>query len=127
MSITKILDRTQRIDMFIQNECTGNPEEFAQKIGISRSMLYENLDELRSLGAPIRYSRKRRTFYYATAFTLLIKFQKQQMKEREMELVEGGEQKIFTPFFVLPMTFNGPTSSLSTQNNLSADDRFCRM
>ena len=35
----------------IQNEVTGTAEEFAGKVNISRSMLMENIREMRDLGA----------------------------------------------------------------------------
>lgn len=75
MSIIKIIDRLRYMDYLIAKESTGSPHEFARRVGLSRSMLYENLDEMRTLGAPIRYDRKRRTFFYYRPFELRIDFQ----------------------------------------------------
>jgi hypothetical protein len=41
---------------------TGNPSDFSNKLGISRSQLYVEIDELNSLGADIHYDRKQNTF-----------------------------------------------------------------
>lgn len=75
MSIIKIIDRLRYLDHLIAKESTGSPHEFARRVGLSRSMLYENLDEMKTLGAPIRYDRKRRTFFYYRPFELHIDFE----------------------------------------------------
>ena len=48
------------------NERTGSAAEFAFKLGISRRMLFEYLDDMRDMGMEIRYSRRRRTYYTVT-------------------------------------------------------------
>lgn len=75
MGIIKIIDRLRYMDYLIAKESTGPPQEFARRIGLSRSMLYENIDEMRTLGAPIRYDRKRKTFFYYRPFELRIDFE----------------------------------------------------
>jgi predicted DNA-binding transcriptional regulator YafY len=67
------LDRVARMREIyrrIQQESTGMPETFAQKYCISRSQLYNILDELKDYGADIRYSRKRQTFYCNNEFNI---------------------------------------------------------
>ena len=49
---------------------TGLPIEFAKKLHISRSQLYNLKEELEDYGAVIKYSRKQKTFYYDTDFEL---------------------------------------------------------
>jgi len=44
---------------------TGTPEEFAEKLGIRRSTLFQSLQEMRELGADIKYSCIRQSYYYA--------------------------------------------------------------
>jgi predicted DNA-binding transcriptional regulator YafY len=41
-------------------EKTGNTEEFANKIGLSRRMLFNYLDDLRDMGLEIEYCRKKK-------------------------------------------------------------------
>ena len=43
---------------------TGTPGELAHRLSISRSTLYEIIDELNSRGVEIKYSRNRNTFFY---------------------------------------------------------------
>ncbi len=45
---------------------------FASRLGLSRSRLYEILDEIKSHGAPIAYDKARQTFYYPHPFEICI-------------------------------------------------------
>lgn len=71
----KYLERFHRIDSLISKKATGTPEEFAQKMNISVSMLYEYLAILRDLGAPICYDKERRTYFYSMNGQFKIKFE----------------------------------------------------
>jgi len=42
---------------------TGTPSEFASQLGVSRTTLYEMIDELKSQGDPISYSKSLCTFF----------------------------------------------------------------
>lgn len=65
MSLTKYLVRAIRMDKLILLKATGTPEEFASKLGIRRSTLFQALQEMRILGADIKYSNESQTYYYA--------------------------------------------------------------
>lgn len=43
---------------------TGNAGQLAHALRITRSELYMILDELQSMGYPVKYSRFRKTFFY---------------------------------------------------------------
>lgn len=72
MSLLKFITRIQRIDSLIRKECTGPSDEFASKVGISRSMLMDNLREMRELGAQIEYCPRRKSYFYEGSFELVI-------------------------------------------------------
>jgi len=59
-----LLQRLIRLDHLIQYKSTGTPADCAQKIGISERSLYDYLKILKDMGAPVRFSRGRRTYYY---------------------------------------------------------------
>ncbi len=44
---------------------TGTPSEFAGKLGIGRSVLFQYIQEMREMGVDIRYSNARKSYYYA--------------------------------------------------------------
>ncbi len=64
MSKLSYLNRLRRIDYLIRTRATGSTNEFASRLGVSRSQLCDDLSDLRTLGAPICYSRIRQTYYY---------------------------------------------------------------
>ncbi len=72
MSLMKSIGRLTTMDDLIRNEITGNAQEFAAKIGICRSMLMENIREMKDLGAEIEYCPKRRSYFYIREFRLII-------------------------------------------------------
>ena len=63
-----------RLDQFIRQKGTGSPPEFARKMGISERSLYEYLKVLKDLGAPIKWSREDRSYYYTMEGQFRISF-----------------------------------------------------
>ena len=72
MSLLKSIERIQQLNDLIRREATGTAIEFADKIGISRSMLMENIREMKELGAMIEYCPFRRSYYYTQEFKVII-------------------------------------------------------
>ncbi len=64
MKHLKYLKRYETICHLIENEKSGTPSELSKKIGISKRALFHYLEDLRDGGMDIRYSRKRRTYYF---------------------------------------------------------------
>jgi biotin operon repressor len=65
MSLIKYIERLRRMDSLISMMATGTPEEFAEKMGMKRSTLFESLQEMRAIGVDIKYSFIRQSYYYA--------------------------------------------------------------
>ena len=63
--------RLVEMHQFIKQEKTGAPIEFAKKLHVSRSQLYNIKEEIEDYGAVVKYSRKHRTFYYENDFELV--------------------------------------------------------
>lgn len=59
-----LLLRLIRLDYLIRLEATGTPGNCAKKIGISERSLYDYLKVLKEMGAPVKFSRNRGTYYY---------------------------------------------------------------
>ena len=70
MKIFKQIEQLQRIHQLILAMQTGTPDDFAQKLGISSRRLHDILDELKSRGAPIVYSRLSKNYYYSEDYQL---------------------------------------------------------
>lgn len=74
MNFEKQAERINNAHKLILEEKTGTPEEFAKKLNISRSQLYNLIDKLKEYDAPIKYSRKTNGFYYSMPFNLELKY-----------------------------------------------------
>jgi hypothetical protein len=61
------------MDSLIAMKATGPPDEFAYKMNLSRSMLFETLQEMKGMGVDIRYSNVRESYYYADSRRIIIK------------------------------------------------------
>jgi hypothetical protein len=75
MSLIKYIERLKHMDDLISRRATGPPDEFAQKLGISKSMLMINLMEMKKLGAPIKYSVVSQSYVYARSCDFRIGFE----------------------------------------------------
>jgi hypothetical protein len=64
------LERMKKMNWLIKTEHTGNPKEFAGKLGICQSHLYNLIEDMKIDGAPIKYSRKRQTYFYERHFEI---------------------------------------------------------
>lgn len=82
MSLLKYVDRLSRMHRLIMREATGPPEEFAERLNLSLSMLMLELQDMKELGASIGYCQKRRSYYYTKPFALVI--------GKESAAVKGG-------------------------------------
>lgn len=60
----KYIYRLENIDTIIRTKSSGTPQQFARKIGLSRSKLFIYLNLMKELGAPIRYNKERGCYYY---------------------------------------------------------------
>lgn len=63
-----------RIDHLIRIKGTGTPSELAGKIGISERSTYEYIRLMKEFGAPVLYSRQRKSYYYREEGRFMISF-----------------------------------------------------
>lgn len=75
MSIIKYIERLQRMDSLISMRSTGNPDEFARKMRLRRSTLFQNLQELKEMGVDIKYSNTRQSYYYADGHRIKVELE----------------------------------------------------
>lgn len=70
----KLIERISRLDQLIRLKSTGTPKELSIKLDLSESTLYETLVIMKHLGAPIKYDRFRRSYFYKVEGRIEIKF-----------------------------------------------------
>ena len=94
MALTKHLDRIRRMHRLIQFRRTGTPERFAQQLGISQSMLYRLLNELKGMGAPVRFSQSLQSYEYYQRTELRLGFFAPELDNTQLRAVSGGEATV---------------------------------
>lgn len=90
MNFTKQIDQIKKTHKLILLEQTGTPEEFAQKLNISRSHLYNILESLKDFGANIKYNKKSESFYYTSPFDLELHYSLKIISNNETKEIFGG-------------------------------------
>lgn len=64
MKVFEFIEVVAVFHSYMMHGNTGDASTFAAKLGISRSSLYNLLDELNSFGIEIEYCRERKTYRY---------------------------------------------------------------
>lgn len=88
MSILKYIDRLKRMDNLIRRKATGTPDEFAEKLQLSKSMLMIDLADMKALGAPIQYDSTLKSYVYTCACHWSLDFV---ADKTELQAVRGGK------------------------------------
>lgn len=77
-----ILERLERIDRLIRIKGTGTPAELAARLKMSERNIYQYLNLMRELGAPIKFDPYRETYYYSEEGQFIICFQPATKEEK---------------------------------------------
>jgi hypothetical protein len=76
-------NRLESLDYLIRTKSTGSPSALARRLGISERTLYDYLDAMKALGAPIGYSKRNQSYYYKEKGEFCLKFRKETPIEEE--------------------------------------------
>jgi hypothetical protein len=111
MNFNKQPERIQKMHRLIQAETTGCPEQFAKQLHLSRRQLYNELERLKELDAPIKYCKKKISFYYTHSFDLELHY--------SLKTIVGDEiRKIFGGSHFCAMKLHGSTINLAYTNEV---------
>ncbi len=58
------LERFRKMHRLIKFKRTGPPEQFAEQLSISQSLLYRLLGELKAMGGPVHFCHLQQTYAY---------------------------------------------------------------
>nr|WP_321451747.1 HTH domain-containing protein [uncultured Carboxylicivirga sp.] len=70
MRFIEQLERFERIVFLMERRATGTPRQFAEKLEISESTLYEYLKALKERGASFSYSDIYQSYYLLESFDI---------------------------------------------------------
>ena len=87
-----LFNRLETLDRLISIKSTGKPSCLAKRLGISERALYDFLDLMRDLGAPICYCKIRGSYYYKEPGRFHMRFNKFCLHPDD-ELIENAGQK----------------------------------
>jgi predicted DNA-binding transcriptional regulator YafY len=83
--ILVLVERLIIVDRLIRQKETGTPTELAMNLGVSRSQMYRSLNQLRKLGAIIKYNRSSKSYEYVSDFKVTI--------ERPLRVVDKRKRR----------------------------------
>lgn len=90
MKTLKQIEQLRRVHECIKFQKTGTPEVFADRMHISERQLYNYLEQLKELEAPIQYDRKIQTYFYSAPFELLVNVSVQIILQNELRDIYAG-------------------------------------
>lgn len=93
MNIIQKIERLKRLDQLIRLKATGSPKELSYKMGISRSVLLEDINILKLFGAKIDYCRIRRTYFHEKQGRFIVTFDEEHLNQKEQQKVRAGLRK----------------------------------
>lgn len=74
MSSRIAIEQIRKINHLIVKKNTGKPAEMVVRIDCSATTLFTYIAIMKGLGAPIRYSKERQTYYYEQEGSFVIGF-----------------------------------------------------
>lgn len=92
MKVFDIIGRLQLMHKLISERKTGTPEEFAKRLGIGRSTLYDLIDDLKSRDVPITYCRRDKSYEYSRPVSIEISFRVRPLSNQELKEKNGGSK-----------------------------------
>lgn len=72
MKIFEQIEKLQKINLLIENGTSGNAIKFAEKLGISRSHLFNYFEELKALGIDVKFDKKNGTYRFKNKIKVAI-------------------------------------------------------
>ncbi len=90
MIIISTLERLKQINELIKTKSTGSPKDFSKRMGISESHLYRCINEMKEMGAPIKFCRHRNSYYYAEPFEIKVSYSIEVITEEECREIKAG-------------------------------------
>jgi DNA-binding IclR family transcriptional regulator len=68
------INRFRKVDDLIRRKATGTPAQLAEKLDIAESTLYQFLNVMKDLGAPIYYDKIRQSYCYSYNVRFMFEF-----------------------------------------------------
>jgi hypothetical protein len=90
MSLTKHILKLKIMDDLIRRRSTGSQHAFCKKLSMSRSLLNNYLSEMKLLGFPIQFDRKRNSYFYKEEGKLVKCLFEKKLSDHDSNAIKGG-------------------------------------
>lgn len=98
MEFIRQIERLQLMNKLLKEQRTGNPEQLAERLGVSRRQMYVYLEYLKDLGVDVQFSRRLNSFKYAGKKQIRIDWKFEVLDVSELKDVFGGTVNSGRPF-----------------------------
>jgi predicted DNA-binding transcriptional regulator YafY len=92
MNNLKQIEQLRKLHGMIKLENTGSPNTMAKKMHVSERQLYNLIDQLRTMDAPIRFNRRANTYFYTRDFELLVNISVKVIQGNQVLQIYAGEK-----------------------------------
>lgn len=89
--IIDIQEKLERIDTLVRMRATGSPNKLAERLGISKSTLFEYLAFMKELGADIYYDTNVQSYCYKNKVVLQL-LSVEKCDDKELDSIKGGKK-----------------------------------
>jgi len=92
VKVLDVVERFKRMDRLIKDGRTGSSKRFAKELGISRSHLFNHIDELKDMGIEVSYNKDISSYEYSGEMEIEIQnpFVLIKRKEKLTDINGGG-------------------------------------
>jgi hypothetical protein len=90
MNINKKVAQLSHLIKLIEKEKTGNANDLAQRVGLSRGKLYDLFEEFKAIDVEIKFDRVKNSFCYANHKRIKVNAPIQVIDSAECEKISGG-------------------------------------
>ena len=87
MTFIEKIQRINRLHDLIRRKATGTPKELARKFEVSERCIYDCIETMKSMGAPIYYCRSNQSYCYEYMVSFMFGFESQVSYQK---VVGGG-------------------------------------
>ena len=74
MPIQKYIERLRYLDSLIQTRATGTVKQLAKKLDVTEISVLKIIKEMKDMGCPIKYCRRRNCYYYTQEDKVVLTF-----------------------------------------------------
>ena len=94
MTLIERIRMIERTDGLVRRRATGSPNQLAERLGISVRSVYNLIDQMKEMGAPIQYCKNTSTYCYEYPVHFEIGFQNINQQSVIKKIVGGCSKLI---------------------------------